>query len=367
MPCESPTLGTLDVDTEQAMRRAVELSRAALGTTSPNPPVGAVILDRHGDVVGEGATEPAGGAHAEVRALQQAGDRGHTAVVTLEPCNHTGRTGPCAGALIAAGISKVIVACTDPTATAGGGAASLRAAGVDVEMGVLQEEVAAGPLAAWLHRQASGRPFVTWKYAATLDGRAAAADGSSKWITGPEARADVHQLRSEVDAVVVGIGTVLSDDPALTIRPSPGYQPLRVVVDSQGRTPRTAQVLDDQAPTLVVTTGPPYGEQGATVTAGPDGRVDPAALLAELGRRDVVSVLLEGGPTLAASFLRAGLVDRVVGYVAPALLGAGTTVLHDAGVGTISAALRLQLTDVTRFGGDLRLTLRFAPQADRSV
>ena len=352
------------VDLEQAMRRAVELSRAVLGTTSPNPPVGAVVLDQHGVVVGEGATQPPGGPHAEVMALQQAAGRGRTAVVTLEPCNHTGRTGPCSQALLDAGITKVVVGCSEPSELAGGGVQALRAAGVEVVTGLLEPEVAEGPLSAWLHRQRTGLPLVTWKYAATLDGRSAAADGTSRWITGPEARADVHLLRSQADAIVVGVGTVLTDDPQLTVRPAvpqggstrEGHQPLRVVVDSRGRTPATAKVLDDSARTLLVTTGPSYGEDRTLVLAGSD-QVDLPALLKALAARDVVSVLLEGGPTLAGAFLREGLVDRVIGYVAPALLGAGSAALGDLGVGTIQDAIRLKLTDVTRLGDDVRLTL----------
>jgi diaminohydroxyphosphoribosylaminopyrimidine deaminase/5-amino-6-(5-phosphoribosylamino)uracil reductase len=328
------------MELEQAMRRALELSRAVLGTTSPNPPVGAVLLDEAGEVVGEGATQPPGGPHAEVVALQQAAGRAHTAVVTLEPCHHTGRTGPCSQALIVAGVRRVVVGCPEPTAKAAGATVALRAGGIEVVDGVLADEVAAGPLAAWLHAQRTGRPYVTWKYAATLDGRSAAVDGTSRWITGPEARADVHRLRAEVDAVVVGVGTVLADDPLLTVRPDPGHQPLRVVLDTHDRTPAGAKVRDGGAPTWVVT-----------------GPVDLPTLLKDLAERDVVSVLLEGGPTLAGSFLRADLVDRVVAYVAPALLGAGPAVVHDAGIGTIDDAIRLHLTDVTRFGDDLRLTL----------
>jgi diaminohydroxyphosphoribosylaminopyrimidine deaminase/5-amino-6-(5-phosphoribosylamino)uracil reductase len=325
------------VDDEQAMRRALELSRTVLGSTSPNPPVGAVVLDAEGRVVGEGATQPVGGPHAEVHALAQAGTRGRTAVVTLEPCNHTGRTGPCAQALLEAGITRVVFACADPSAQAGGGADTLRAAGVDVVAGVLEGEVAQGPLEAWLHLQRTGRPFVTWKYAATLDGRSAAADGTSRWITGPEARADVHRLRAESDAVLVGVGTVLADDPELTTRPDPGHQPLRVVMDRHGRTPADAKVIP------------------AWITD-----LSPEAALKELVGRGVVSVLLEGGPTLAGAFLQRGLIDRVLGYVAPALLGAGAHALTNTGIGTIDAAIRLHLTDVTRFGDDVRLTLRSA-------
>jgi diaminohydroxyphosphoribosylaminopyrimidine deaminase/5-amino-6-(5-phosphoribosylamino)uracil reductase len=329
------------------MRRAIELSRAVLGTTSPNPPVGAVVLDQQGEPVGEGATAPPGGAHAEVAALHQAGPRasGGMLVCTLEPCKHSGRTGPCTTAIAEAGIARVVFACEDPSELAGGGAAVLRAAGIEVVAGVLAEEVADGPLAAWLHTQRTGRPFVTWKYAATLDGRAAAADASSRWITGEEARADVHRLRAEVDAVVVGIGTVLADDPELTVRPDPGRQPLRVVVDSDGRTPASARVRDDSAPTLIL-------------TERDTGRHDPAGVLTVLHDRGVVSVLLEGGPTLAAAFMTAGLVDRVVGYVAPALLGAGMSAIGDLGVGTITDALRLRLCEVQRVGDDVRLTLR---------
>ena len=352
------------MDSERdAMRRAVVLSVQALGTTSPNPPVGCVVLDRAGAVAGEGWTQPPGGPHAEVVALGAAGERarGGTAVVTLEPCRHTGRTGPCTEALLAAGVARVVVACADPTEQAGGGAAALRAAGVDVETGVLADEVALGPLEGWLTRGRTGRPFVTWKYAATLDGRSAAADGTSRWITCEPARADVHRLRAESDVVMAGVGTVLQDDPLLDARPdlqSPGgHQPLRVVVDSRGRTPATARCLRGPHPALVVTTTPVRDyARNLVVDADDRGRVDLAQLMARLG--EVTSVLLEGGPTLAGSFLQAGLVDRVVGYLAPVLLGDGSPALSGAGVGTISQAHRLRLDDVTRIGDDVRLTLR---------
>lgn len=353
-------------DTEtSALRRAAALSVRALGSTSPNPPVGAVVLDAAGQVVGEGWTRPPGGAHAEVVALGQAGPRaaGGTAVVTLEPCRHTGRTGPCTTALLEAGIARVVAACTDPTEQAGGGAAALRSAGVDVETGVLAEEVARGPLEAWLVSRALGRPFVTWKYAATLDGRSAAADGTSRWITSAASRQDVHRLRGEVDAVLAGVGTVLADDPLLDTRPDPGHQPLRVVVDTRGRTPLTARALAGDVPALVVT-GPLLDDPGYRLhreVGCRDGRVDLTQLLALLqDEYGVVSVLLEGGPTLAGSFVAQGLVDRVVGYLAPALLGDGPAALGDTGAGTISAAHRLRLDDVTRTGDDVRLTMRRA-------
>ncbi|MBK5305275.1 MAG: bifunctional diaminohydroxyphosphoribosylaminopyrimidine deaminase/5-amino-6-(5-phosphoribosylamino)uracil reductase RibD [Frankiaceae bacterium] len=331
------------------MQRAIGLSSTVLGATSPNPPVGAVVMTAHGEPIGEGATAPPGGPHAEVEALREAGEgaRGGTLVCTLEPCNHTGRTGPCTDAIREAGIARVVYACDDPTQLAGGGAEVLRAAGIEVTSGVMVEEVAEGPLEAWLHVQRSGRPFVTWKYAATLDGRSAAADGTSRWITGELARADVHRLRAECDAVVVGIGTVLADDPALAVRPDPGHQPLRVVVDTAGRTPPHARIRDDAAPSLIL-------------TERDTGRHDPGRVLTVLHERGVVSVLLEGGPTLAAAFMTAGLVDRVIGYVAPTLLGAGPAAIADLGVGTIMDAVRFRLCEAVRVGDDVRLTLRRA-------
>ena len=335
----------------EAMRRAITLAARGLGHTSPNPAVGCVILDPAGAVAGEGWHSRAGGPHAEIEALRRAGDRarGGTAVVTLEPCNHTGRTGPCAQALLDAGVARVVVAVPDPNQAASGGTETLRAAGIDVEIGVLEAKAAAGNVA-WLTSVRTGRPYLTWKFAATLDGRSAAADGTSRWITGPEARADVHRLRARVDTIVAGVGTVLADDPELTVR-LPGHdahQPLRVVVDSAGRTPAGARVRDGAAETWIAT--------AAEVGAGPDGRVDLPKLFAALHARGSRSVLLEGGPTLAGAALRAGLVDRVVGYLAPALLGAGPAALGEAGISTIGQALRLDVTDVTVIGTDVRIT-----------
>jgi diaminohydroxyphosphoribosylaminopyrimidine deaminase/5-amino-6-(5-phosphoribosylamino)uracil reductase len=329
-----------------AMARARELGAGVLGSTSPNPPVGAVVLDAAGAVAGEGATSPPGGPHAEIGALAQAGERarGGTAVVTLEPCAHTGRTGPCADALIAAGIARVLVAVPEPTRLAVGGAERLRAAGVEVVMPVEQAEAEDGALASWLTGVREARPRVVWKVGATLDGRVAAADGTSRWITGPEARAEVHRIRAGCDAVVVGIGTALADDPQLTVRDAEGRaaprQPLRVVVDRRGRLPRTARVLDAAAPSLV--------------TAAPT----PGAVLDELFARDVRRVLLEGGPSLAAAFLRDGLVDEVVVHLAPKLLGAGPSLVGDLGIGTIADALSLEIVEVTPLGGDVQLRLR---------
>jgi diaminohydroxyphosphoribosylaminopyrimidine deaminase/5-amino-6-(5-phosphoribosylamino)uracil reductase len=342
------------VSTDEAMRRAIALAARGLGTTSPNPMVGCVLLDPDGEVVGEGFHAYAGGPHAEIVALAQAGRRarGGTAVVTLEPCDHLGRTGPCSTALVRAGVARVVIAVPDPNPVASGGAHTLRDAGVQVDIGVRADEAEAGNLA-WLTSMRRGWPHVIWKFAATLDGRSAAADGTSMWITSEAARIDVHALRGTVDAVVVGVGTVLADDPRLTVRNLRDgtmaiRQPLRVVVDSSGRTPADAQVRDGAARTWVAT--------AAEVGAGPDGRVDLPALLAALHGRGVRAVLLEGGPRLAGAFLAAGLVDRVVGYLAPRLLGAGPTALLDAGVGTIADAIDLEITDVTQVGPDLRIT-----------
>ncbi|MFF5214206.1 bifunctional diaminohydroxyphosphoribosylaminopyrimidine deaminase/5-amino-6-(5-phosphoribosylamino)uracil reductase RibD [Micromonospora sp. NPDC000442] len=342
------------VSVDEAMRRAIELAARGLGTTSPNPVVGCVLLDADGEVVGEGFHAYAGGPHAEIVALAQAGQRakGGTAVVTLEPCDHVGRTSPCSTALVQAGVARVVIAVPDPNPVATGGAATLRDAGVRVDLGVRGAEAESGNVA-WLTAMRRGWPYVIWKYAATLDGRSAAADGTSMWITSEAARMDVHALRATVDAVVVGVGTVLADDPRLTVRNLRDgslaiRQPLRVVVDSAGRTPDDARVRDGAARTWVAT--------AAEVGIGPDGGVDLPALLAALHTRGVRAVLLEGGPRLAGAFLAAGLVDRVVGYLAPRLLGAGPAALVDAGVTTIAEAIDLELTDVTQVGPDLRIT-----------
>ncbi|MFF8898643.1 bifunctional diaminohydroxyphosphoribosylaminopyrimidine deaminase/5-amino-6-(5-phosphoribosylamino)uracil reductase RibD [Streptomyces lydicus] len=366
---EDPVATAAPVETA-AMRRAIELAARGLGHTSPNPVVGCVVLDAEGRTAGEGWHQRAGGPHAEVHALRAAGDRarGGTAVVTLEPCNHTGRTGPCARALIDAGVARVVYAVSDPTPTATGGAATLAAAGVDVEGGLLADEAAAGN-EAWLTSVLRGRPFVLWKYAATLDGRIAAADGTSRWISSPESRADVHRLRAAADAVIVGSGTARADDPQLGARIS-GLsddeisQPLRVVVDSGATAVKAgARVLDGTAPTLIAVAE----DADATHLDGlaPLLRLPRAAdrrglhipaLLQALHQRDVRSVLLEGGPTLAGAFLAAQAVDKVVGYLAPVLLGAGPAAVGDAGITTIAQALRLDVTDTARLGPDLRIT-----------
>lgn len=321
---------------------AVAASEQVRGTTSPNPPVGAVILGVGGDVVGVGATAPPGGPHAEVVALRQAGARavGGTAVVTLEPCNHHGRTPPCAAALVAAGVAQVHFAVPDPGRAEGGGALTLRRAGVTVTTWHDPGPAARGPLRAWLHRQRAGRAHVTWKYAASLDGRSAAADGTSQWISSTPALEHSRAERGRIDAIVVGTGTVLADNPWLTARLPDGslapHQPTRVVVGLR-EVPADARVLDGAAPTLLLRTR------------------DPAEAVAALaGYPDVV---LEGGPRLAGAFARAGLVDRIVAYIAPVLLGEGTAALGPAGVGSIGGALRFTRESVATVGDDVLLSL----------
>lgn len=330
----------------RAMRRALEL--AALGPArGANPRVGCVLLDPDGTPRAEGYHHGAGTAHAEVDALQALARTGRsgaglTAVVTLEPCAHTGRTGPCTQALLAAGVARVVVATRDPNPRATGGVAMLAAHGVDLEVGLLGAQSRALN-ERWSLALGRGRPWVTWKWAATLDGRSAAADGSSRWITSPAARTDVHRLRARHDAVLVGTGTALADDPSLTVRldGDEGAQPLRVVAGMRDL-PATARLHDGTAPLLHVRSR------------------DPHDVLRELAAREVRSVLLEGGPALAAAFVTAGLVDEVVCYLAPALLGAGRHAVADLGISTIADIARLQLREVERVGDDVRITARFA-------
>lgn len=322
-----------------AMRRALALA-ADTPSTLPNPRVGCVILDQQQRVVGEGAHQGAGTSHAEVAALQAAGPAagGATAVVTLEPCRHTGRTGPCTQALIRAGVRRVVFAQPDPNPEAGGGAAELVAAGIEVEQGLLQADAIALNHA-WSTAVRRQRPFVTWKFAAGLDGRSAARDGTSQWITSAAARRDVQRLRRLCDTMLVGTNTAELDDPRLTVRAEDGVlapvQPLRAVMGRRVLDPGL-RVFDPSVP----------GSAVQLRTHRPD------EALAELWSADRRHVLLEGGPTLAAAFLRAGLVDEVVGYLAPVLLGAGSAVVGDLGIDTIADALRLRVTDITVLPGD---------------
>ncbi|RAV15715.1 bifunctional diaminohydroxyphosphoribosylaminopyrimidine deaminase/5-amino-6-(5-phosphoribosylamino)uracil reductase RibD [Mycolicibacterium sp. GF69] len=327
---------------EAAMRLAIQQADKVKGTTYPNPPVGAVILDRDGEVAGVGATEPPGGPHAEVIALRRAGERavGGTAVVTLEPCNHHGRTPPCVDTLVAAAVSTVIYAVADPNPIAAGGAARLADTGLTVAAGVLADAVTGGPLREWLHKQRTGTPHVTWKFATSVDGRSAAADGSSQWITSEAARADVHRRRGVADAIVVGTGTVFVDDPVLTARKPDGTlaerQPLRVVVGER-EIAQEARVLNDDSRTMVIRTH------------------DPHEVIKALSDR--TDVLLEGGPTLAGAFLRAGVIDRILAYVAPIVLGGPITAVDDVGVLSIAHAQRWRFDGIEPIGPDVLLSL----------
>ena len=325
-------------DDARWMARALDLAARGCGLTSPNPMVGAVIV-ADGQVVGEGFHAGAGGPHAEIVALGAAGARarGATLYVTLEPCNHQGRTPPCVPGVIAAGIARVVAAARDPNPRVqGGGAAALRAAGISVVLGE-GEEAARDLNRAFFTAMTRLRPHVTLKAAMTLDGKIAAHDGTSRWITGEEARAEAHRLRSEVDAVVVGIGTALADDPALDVRLGTPWprEPWRVVVDSRARLPVTARLIGAGKPgrALVAVTDAAPAERvaalearGVTVVAckSAGGRVDLADLAGRLLALDVISMLVEGGAELAAGFLAADLVDRMAVFVAPRLVGGAT-------------------------------------------
>lgn len=373
---------------EAAMAEAVALGERGRLTAAPNPWVGCVVVAPDGQVVGRGFHRRAGEPHAEVHALREAGERarGATAFVTLEPCAHQGRTPPCAPALVEAGVSRVVVAVLDPDAlVAGRGVEVLRAAGINVDVGAGAQD-AARSLAPYLHHRRTGRPLCLLKTAVSIDGRTAAADGTSQWITGPDARADAHRLRSESGAVVVGAGTALADRPTLTFRNldfEEGLappQPLRVLIDAAGRVPAEGPLFDPAlASTLVITTpvavpdarrawkeagaevedvaaapaAPPF--PGA-VSAPPGPAVDLKAALEVLGRRGILQAMVEGGSTLHGAFLRAGLVDRIVVYQGGAVLGAeGLPVFAGPGPATLDEASRWRLAAVRQVGGDARL------------
>lgn len=323
------------MDDTTAMSAAISAAAAVRTRTSPNPWVGAVLLSRDGVLVATGATEPPGGRHAEIVALDAAGHaaRGATLVCTLEPCSHHGRTPPCADAIIAAGVERVVVGIADPDErVAGSGIAALRRAGVDVDVGVGAHAVEA-QLTSYLHHRRTGRPYVVCKLATTADGGTAAPDGTSRWITGDAARRDAHRLRAESDAILVGAGTVRADDPALTVRHVDGDDPLRVVLGS----------------------------------APPDARVHPCIewdggideLLDDLGRRGVIQLMVEGGARAIGSFHAAGLVDRYVLYVAPALFAGAdaTPAIAGATVPTIDDLWRGRFDVVERVGDDIRLEI----------
>lgn len=367
---------TTDSPDTRYMRRALELAAGARGLTSPNPMVGAVIV-RDGVVVGEGFHAGAGRPHAEVEALAAAGVRasGATLYVTLEPCSHHGRTPPCAPAVVAANVRRVVAAIGDPNPlVAGRGFEALRAAGLDVSVGVLERE-AASLNRAFFTAMARRRPHVTLKAAMTLDGKIADHQGTSQWITGEAARLEAHRLRSEADAVVVGVGTVLADDPRLTVRRETPWprEPLRVVLDGGARTPTGARLIGGGTPAcavIAVSQAAPTQRvraleaTGATVLRLParDGRVEPSALLAELFAREVRAVLVEGGAEVHAAFLDAGLVDRVAIFVAPRILGGQVARPLVGGAGrALKDAVRLGELTVRAVGDDLLIEADVLP------
>jgi diaminohydroxyphosphoribosylaminopyrimidine deaminase/5-amino-6-(5-phosphoribosylamino)uracil reductase len=351
----------------QSMRAALHLARRGVGRTAPNPPVGAVVV-KEGVIIGRGYHHAAGLPHAEVEALTDAGNAasGADLYVTLEPCAHHGRTPPCTEAIIGAGIRRVVYAVADPDPkVAGRGDAQLREAGVAVERGLLAAQ-AEELYEAYVKHRLSGKPLGVLKLACTLDGKVATATGESRWVTGETARRHVHRLRNESDAVMVGVGTVLADDPQLTTRLRGGRDALRVLVDSRGRTPPTAQAVagKSRAGCLVATTdaAPPESlaalrAAGAEVAILParEGRVDLAALWELLGQRGLLSVLIEGGPELAAGALEVGVVDKLLLFVAPSIIGGNEArpVFGGRSVERLADARRLDIRRVRRFGPDL--------------
>jgi diaminohydroxyphosphoribosylaminopyrimidine deaminase/5-amino-6-(5-phosphoribosylamino)uracil reductase len=360
----------------QAMAEAIRLAERGVYTTHPNPNVGCVIVSQ-GEVVGRGWHQYAGGSHAEVFALREAGERarGAEVYVTLEPCSHQGRTPPCADALIAAGVNRVVAAMQDPhPRVAGQGLARLRAAGIEVETGLLEEQARAlNP--GFVARLQRGRPWVRLKLAASLDGRTAMASGESQWITGVAARQDVQRLRARSSAIVTGIATVLGDNPALNVRldaqqlhgVEPVRQPLRVIMDSQLRTPPGAKLLALPGETLVLTANPDQAAWQALQAAGAgvalvksdQGRLDPGAVLELLAQREINEVLLECGPTLAGAFVAAGLVDELVLYLAPHLMGdAARGLFALPGLDRMQERIELEWADVRQVGTDIRVTAR---------
>ncbi|MDB5752039.1 MAG: riboflavin biosynthesis protein RibD [Ramlibacter sp.] len=357
------------------MDQALALARQAIGVSDPNPRVGCVLVSADGTrVLGAGFTQPAGQAHAEVMALRDAAALGHdvrgaTAYVTLEPCSHHGRTGPCCDALAAAGIARVVAALADPNPlVAGQGLARLRAAGITVETGPGADESTALNIG-FFSRMARGQPWVRMKIAASLDGQTALENGRSQWITSAAARADGHAWRARAGAVLTGIGTVLEDDPRLDVRLAPvARQPLLVVVDSRLQTPPAAALFLPGRPVLVYAAqSPPQAQaaleaRGATVVLlpGPGGKVDLPALLADLGQRGINELHVEAGNKLNGSLVREGLVDEFLLYFAPKLLGAGRGMVQIGPLAQLADGVALEFGQVQRVGPDLRVLARVA-------
>lgn len=356
---------------ERFMRRALRLARKGEGRVSPNPLVGAVIV-RDNRVIGEGWHEHCGGPHAEINAIRNAGEpvAGATVYVTLEPCSHHGRTPPCVEALIACRPARVVVAVADPNPRVNGrGIEALRSRGIATTVGVLGE-ACTRLNEAFFKYITTGLPFVTLKFAQTIDGRIATIDGLSRWISSPASLRFAHGLRRAHDAILVGARTVLADDPELTCRLVRGRNPLRVAVDSRLTLPPGARLFSAAAPTIVATTGrapaakralfAARGVELLELAADGSGRVDLGALLAALGRREVTSLLVEGGGALITAFLKEGLADRLVAIVAPKILGQGISAVGDLGIRRLDDALRLSELRVSRRGGDLILDGRIS-------
>ncbi|QHQ40698.1 bifunctional diaminohydroxyphosphoribosylaminopyrimidine deaminase/5-amino-6-(5-phosphoribosylamino)uracil reductase RibD [Microbulbifer hydrolyticus] len=362
------------------MARAIQLAERGIFTTMPNPRVGCIIADAAGNIVGEGWHKRAGEGHAEVEALRDAGDaaRGNIAYVTLEPCSHSGKTGPCADALIAAGVARVVFGMEDPNPSVSGkGLQKLRDAGIEVE-GPLLEESCRALNPGFIKRMTLGLPLVRTKSAMSIDGRTAMASGESKWVTGPAARADVQNLRARSCAVITGVDTVRHDNPNMNVRAeemalpqaqadaAAAKQPLRVIVDSTLRTPAKAFILQGGAPTLVVTTEAADPERRArlekagaevlTLPAGKDGRVHLGELLKELARRECNEVLVESGATLSGEFMYQGHVDEIIVYMAPKILGSSARPLFELPIERMGSMLPITITDMRAVGHDWRIT-----------
>lgn len=380
-----PSAGTVDTkasdvtDDSHWMHQALGLAAQALFTSNPNPRVGCCIVDASGALLGQGYTQRAGGAHAEIMALRDAAQqgrdvRGATAYVTLEPCAHHGRTGPCCDALIHAGIARVVAASGDPNPlVAGEGFRRLRHAGIAVETGLLDQESRSLNVG-FFSRIERQRPWVRLKIAASLDGHTALPNGKSQWITSPQARTDGHAWRARACAVLTGVGTVLSDDPLLTVREvATPRQPILVVVDSQLKTPPCAKLLTAARPVLIYTVQEPTCEKAQALTAAGaqvistgavEGRVDLHGMLLDLAKREINELHVEAGATLNGALLKANLADECLVYMAPTLLGSGTGMAQLGTLDTLSQGCQLQWVSVDRIGPDIRIVARTQKQGD---
>ena len=347
----------------EMMLKAIRLAEQGMNTTTPNPRVGCVIVSDSGEVIGQGYHRKAGEGHAEVNALADAEGselKGATVYVTLEPCSHHGKTGPCAEALINANVARVVFGMEDPNpAVSGRGFALLREAGISVE-GPVEEQAVFDLNIGFVKRMREGLPYVRVKSAMSLDGRTAMASGESKWITGPKARADVQQIRARSCAIITGVDSVIHDDPSLTVRlGEKDRQPLRIVMDTKARCPKQAEVLGQPGRTIIAigeSTPQPDDGREYWVCSERDGRVDPAALLRRLAAEGCNEVLVETGATLAGSFVGLGLVDEYIVYIAAKLMGSSARPLFDIPIRTMSAELPLTITDIRAVGDDWKIT-----------